>query len=104
MRGIKKIEHITTYRNFCADTDNILYDKSTIINEAYIITYAEGQIFVTQNYAGLPKKVKKFFLYLKGNYSHIYLRDNYLHSYNQKYRYTFKHTSKIDTYTFKDPI
>ena len=94
MRGIKKIEHITTYRNFCADTDNVLYDKSTIINEAYIITYAEGQMFVTQNYAGLPKKVKKFFS-RKYKYPHLYKQD---------FRFTFNHTAEINTYTFKEPI
>ena len=94
MRGIKKIEHITTYRTFYADTDNILYDKSTILNEAYIITYAEGQFFVAHNYSELPKKAKKFFC----------RKYKYTHSYNQDLRYTFKHTAKIDTYTFKDPI
>lgn len=94
MRGIKKIEHITTYRTFCADTDNILYDKSTIINEAYIITYAEGQITIAHNYSELPKKAKKFF-------SRKY---NYPHLYHQDFRFSIKHTAKIDTYTFKDPI
>lgn len=94
MRGIKKIDHITTYRTFCADTDNILYDKSEVINEAYIITYAKGQFFVAHNFTELPKKAKKFF-------SRKY---NYPHLYNQDFRYSIKHTAKIDTYTFKDPI
>lgn len=94
MRGIKKIEHITTYRTFCVDTDNILYDKSTIINEAYIITYVEGQMMIAHNYKELPKKAKKFF----------FRKYNYSHSYHQEFRYSLKHTAKIDTYTFKDPI
>lgn len=53
MRGIKKIEHITTYPAFRDNEYNVIHK---IIDESYIITYAEGQIMVSHNFSELPKK------------------------------------------------
>lgn len=91
MRGIKKIEHITTYPAFRDNEYNVIHK---IIDESYIITYAEGQIMVSHNFSELPKKAKKFFC-RKYKYPHLY---------NQEFIFGIKYTAKINTYTFKDPI